>query len=239
MSGSRCDFAYDEAIGSDTLLVSFTSLGNVIGSPPKAGEFEWRHFLSGYRCHRAYLIDCFQHWYLGPVLGFSHSADATAERLLDLKRRLRARRLVFIGTSMGGFGALLIGAKARADHVIAVAPQTSVDRGFLTGIGDGRWEAKMTEIDNIAYADRDLRTVYDAQSGPERTQIFYDASCADDHQHVMNLAGLPGVAFEDVGFGGHACAYEMAKRGMLTRIVEAATASDTVKRRWPWQRNSA
>ncbi|MFB0490865.1 pimeloyl-ACP methyl ester carboxylesterase [Methylobacterium sp. OAE515] len=224
MLATRCDFALDEGGEGEDLVVGLTSLGNALGAPPKPDAFEWRYFLRSSRCHRLFLIDCFQHWYLGPILGFSHSVDQTAARIIETKARLGAQRLIFIGSSMGGFGTMLLGAITRADLAIAIAPQTSVDGAFLKSIGDRRWPQKTSEINNVGYPHADLRDLYQATGGPQRTHILYDAACSDDGQHADRLAAFSNVQVEDVGYGGHGCAYEMAKNGRMTQIVEAALA---------------
>ncbi|MBP1178475.1 hypothetical protein [Methylobacterium sp. PvR107] len=223
---TRCDYALDEGKTGEVICVGLTSLGDAIGSPPIPDAFEWRHFMRSYRCHRLYLIDCFQHWYRGPILGFSHSIDQTAAPFLETKKRLRARRLIFIGSSMAGFGAMVLGAKTGADLAIAIAPQTSVDAAFLGSIGDSRWPGKTFEVNNFGCAHRDLCDLYHSTGGPQRTHILYDASCPDDGLHAGRLAAFPNVEIEDVGYGGHGCAYEMAKNGRMTQMVDAAIASD-------------
>lgn len=61
-----------------------------------------------------------------------------ARSLSDLTKR--HRRTVFVGTSLGGFHALLFGTLVRADAVLAMNPVTSVLPDVLEAAGDSRMD---------------------------------------------------------------------------------------------------
>lgn len=219
----RTDFLLEPGVGS-TLLVALTSYGNGHGTPAPENGFEWRHFLSRHACHKAFLIDSQQHWFLGPICGFSSGLGETVARIRRHREELGATRTIVLGSSMGGFGALLIGGHIEADAAIAIAPQTCLEERWLTSISDFRWQPKTDEIKQISYRDLDILSQFGRGLFPKRSLVFFDSSCILDRHHALRLKNSPGLELFDLGYGGHNdCAYEMVKRGDLDRVLRTLT----------------
>lgn len=95
----------------------------------------------GRNVHQLFLRDLERRWYLSGLVGLGRGAAGAAAgvaRLLD-ERGLEPRRTVYVGDSMGGFGALLLGALGAADVVLAFVPQTFAAPQLLALHGDRRW----------------------------------------------------------------------------------------------------
>jgi hypothetical protein len=76
----------------------------------------------------AHLRDPQDAWFQRGVSTSLPTPEAVAEHLRALVRSLNPSRVVTVGSSMGGYGALLFAALLRADAALAFAPQTLLDR---------------------------------------------------------------------------------------------------------------
>ena len=168
-----------------------------------------------------FLIDAYQHWYNGSILGFSKDIAETVLHLREQIARSGADRVITIGSSMGGFGALLFGSLLGAEVAIAYAPQTCLDLDWLSSIKDERWVPKMKEVASIGYETTDIPALFRDNGSPSSTLIYYDGSEFLDDSHSGLLASAPGVMISDEGYGGHVIAYEMVKRGLVSqKLIE-------------------
>ena len=108
-------------------FVSFASMGE---GDPHGCHFEWRATLHDQLGISTVLIrDPQYQWYQSGIGGIG-DIPASVEYVRSLKRR--CEKLVTVGVSMGGFGALLFGILAEAPEIIALVPQTEIGR-------DPRW----------------------------------------------------------------------------------------------------
>lgn len=203
------------ALGSSELVISFTSYGT--HSIP-AGDFEWKNIVGSFAVHKIFMRDSFQHWYRSACLGFSPSLLHTIASIKAYIATHGITKVITIGSSMGGHGALLFGSLLHADHCISLAPQVNLHRDFLLPNGDLRWQAKMTEINMIGYDDLDLAEIV-KRSPPGETLVYFDAAVALDKIHAETLTGLPNIALIDAGIGEHEVAYALAKSGEITRML--------------------
>jgi pimeloyl-ACP methyl ester carboxylesterase len=208
-------FATDSRAKSDTLIVCLSSYG-ADGDPPTK-HFEWRGLLNGLpdQPHLLLLRDLCQHWYLGGLLNLSCSLRETAQMVRAIASRQGAQRIITFGSSMGGFGALLLGALVDADEAVAIAPQTNLTTSWRATHGDDRWQAKMEEINAIGYQPLDLKPVL-AESGM-RARIFLDGSEAVDVAHADHVRESAEII--DVGCGGHVCAGYMHESGLARQAL--------------------
>jgi hypothetical protein len=220
---ARVDVSVSPGTGS-TLLVSFSSYGDD-ERYPKAPSFEWEAALRNEVCHKAYVIDTFRHWYLGPVLGFSHSLHQTVERLTEIAKSLGATRIITQGASMGGFAALNVGGRIGAEVVFAYAPQTNLNLEWLDDIQDDRWPTEMRAVRDIGYEGCDLRATYNAGIRPRLSFIYYDPEIELDRAHAEWLAGGEGVQLMQEFGAGHGVAYKLVKSGTMHRHIRQALAS--------------
>lgn len=199
------------------LIVACTSYGGH-GAPPLPNAFEWRYVLQPFDCNALLLIDVFQHWYHGPILNFTAGLDDTVRKIENLRLECDAPRLIMVGSSMGGHGALLLGAMTAADFVLAFAPQVQMSAMALDAMGDSRWATKAAELNAIGYDHLDLADTFAVQA-PQHTAIFYDDAQRLDAIHAATLDGIAGVEVVARVDGGHEISYAMTKSGETTAIL--------------------
>lgn len=133
---------YEEHLvkGAETCFVSFASMGE---GDPNGCHFEWRAPLLSLGASVVLIRDPQYQWYQAGIGGIGDIATS-AEYVRGLKRQ--CDRLITIGVSMGGFGALLFGILAGADEIIALAPQTILG-------DDPRWVDNWPLIKSMPHPD--------------------------------------------------------------------------------------
>lgn len=120
----------DPVSRSDVLLVVFS------GHFPDAKQrgydppFEFMRFLGRHPLgvHTLFVRDMNQFWYLSGVEGVGDTVGEIAAFLQDEKEILGAQSLCVLGSSMGGYAALLFGHLLKADVALAFGPQIYLDR---------------------------------------------------------------------------------------------------------------
>lgn len=211
----RTDCLSLPSLHSRTLVIAFTSYGTH-GVP--ARSFEWVNTVSALGVHGLYFRDTFQHWFHAGCRGYSASLEHSVLLVEAYIASHSIEKVITIGSSMGGHGALLFGALLGVDHVIAFSPQVNMDHNWLLPHGDLRWQLKASEINHSAYDYLNLAELLHSRR-PKETSLFYDSAVGLDELHARTLQGLPGVELTDLRKGEHEVAYVMAKAGEVTRLL--------------------
>ena len=176
------------------LVIACSSLGIMQGKTHSAstGRYEFFKFLNGtfgQHVHTLYVSDPTQAWYLGGVEGLGSDPRSTVDGVQKLlaNHGLRPSRTLVVGSSMGGFAALLFGSLLKAS-VLAMVPQTFV--------GNDRWpDQRRNALDNYAHSPYlDLIDLYRSCS-PDNgavADIFYGTDPKDE-LHARRLSASPCV----------------------------------------------
>ncbi|MBV0913695.1 sialate O-acetylesterase [Anianabacter salinae] len=120
-------------------------------------------------------------------------------------------RLVTYGSSMGGFGALLFSGALRAERVIAIAPQVSIDRAVVPF--ENRWSRAAAEIGPFRHRLAD----HVARDGQKL--ILYDP-LSDDAKHVALMPKDRGIAHLRLPFAAHHVGEYLAETNALEMLVQ-------------------
>ncbi|MFD1330642.1 hypothetical protein ACFQ4O_01355 [Methylopila musalis] len=105
--------------GSSELIIVFSSVNS--------NGFSFYKSFDGNDASKIFLRDPFDQWYQKGINEQIGSVHALADRIKEIKNHLSAKRVVCVGSSMGGYAALLFGSLIRADAVFACSPQTVLD----------------------------------------------------------------------------------------------------------------
>jgi hypothetical protein len=106
---------------SDTLIVSFAGNAKKFGGIER---FEFVQFLEKYfgQINKHFYIDTCTNSYHNGILGISNNIDET---VCYLKNEIeKYKNIIFLGTSAGGYAAILFGSLLNITSVIAFIPQT-------------------------------------------------------------------------------------------------------------------
>lgn len=197
------------ATAANTLVVAFTGVSQGLGGIP----FEFHRSLSKLPTAALYIRDLAQAWYQGEP---SEIASLVAE-ILETKAIIGARRLVMIGNSMGGFGALLYGALCDADEVVAFAPQTAIAPDVTESLGDRRWLEYQQRI--ASYPFGDLAQIPEPQG---RVSLVYGADDLLDEAHVDHLAGAWPIFRLKIANANHNVSAVLRDSGELMALLASA-----------------
>jgi len=164
--------------GHGTLLVSFASGVNLHVS---GNVTDFKNSINDLECDIIYLSDSEFRWYLSVV-------DETTKYLNNKVGQYD--KVIFIGSSMGGFASLLFSALVRCDVSLNFSPQTSLkrlldnedDRFPKFTIGLEKYNTKFFEIkDWIRESDNCVR------------HIFYGESNKNDKWYVDEVKDIESV----------------------------------------------
>ena len=196
-----------ELCQSPVLAVAFTGVMHGLG----ALHFEFGRSLGEIRCATLLVRDIGLRWYqYGP--DDPSSADSVVARIRDTAKRVGASRIVCIGNSMGGFGALMYGSLLQADAVIAFGPQTAIDPAITAAMGDRRWRSYQDNISD--YPCGDIASL----AQPRNVTVCYGSHDSLDVAHVDRLKWpIHRVPIP----GGHNAIRELKQRGELLPILSS------------------
>ena len=112
---------------TNKLIVSFSGQGNGMGTLP---QFEFVNFLQKYfpDYEKHFYLDTHSVWYHKGIEGISTTISETVTYLY--KQIQNFTEVTFIGSSAGGYAAILFGSLLGIQTVIAFKPQTRLARGL-------------------------------------------------------------------------------------------------------------
>lgn len=203
---------------TDVVVIAFGGMKNSIaGLPP----FEFLSML-GDGAATVFVRDLDQVWYHCGVRGLSSNISETAAALRRLIADIGAPRVVTLGTSAGGFGAILFGALIEADSVIAFSPQTFLTHRLRLVHRERRWHRQLRDLHRLTRpADRvlDLRSVL--RRGQTPIAVHVGSQERLDGTHARHIASLPCVDLQWHP-AGHNVAKHLRDSGQLERVVRDA-----------------
>ena len=116
------DFLEVVRADSDEALLVFAHRG--------ARHFAFYKILSGFSANLIFVRDPTDGWYNGPIPTLGKNLDETVERIRHVIETLGVKRAATMGSSMGGYAAILFGCLLKADAALAFSPQTLLDPMF-------------------------------------------------------------------------------------------------------------
>jgi hypothetical protein len=120
------------------LIVSF---GGLAGQMGKIYPYEFLRYLSAEYSDAhdlLFYIDKAQCWYQKGIDGISTGIDDTVAYISSKMQGRDYEQVIFIGTSAGGYAAILFGSLCQATHVLAFIPQTTIAKPSHQKYGDLR-----------------------------------------------------------------------------------------------------
>ena len=135
--------------------------------------------------------------------------------------RLRPKKVLCVGTSSGGYAALIAGHHLRADFVHAFGPQTTIalDRDSIRTARHplNRWRMSMSR--RIDKKLLDLVPMLSHHNGKTRYFVHYGTGHEIDFRFASRIAGMPAVTTLGYPCDAHAIAIFLAKRKFLGHVL--------------------
>lgn len=202
---------------TEVLFLSFGGVRLGSGMPP----FEFTASLSARGVPGYFIKDFRQSWYHEGLLGLSDDIESTHRYLAGLVARHNCQRLVTLGSSAGGYAAILFGTLLGADRVAAFAPQAEVTRDVVKQFASYDSPPPAQFLDRAKSVPA-LRQFLRNQPKLPAIHVYYAADSRTDAEDAERLAGLDGVELIAVpDTANHSIAAELKKRGRLNGILEA------------------
>lgn len=161
---------------SDLIIVAFGGVGNNLDMPP----FEFFNVLLEVHATKVFVRDLDQCYYQAGLRGITSNVDTTATYLSDI---IANKYSVFVGHSMGGFGALLFGSLCKADKIVAFAPQVFVDKKTSDEYDVSKWR----EYREKAEAVGDSRYLNLLPIIPAMAEIYFGKDDPSDRKYINAL----------------------------------------------------
>lgn len=196
---------------SKDLLVVFSHLGR---RPPK---FAWFKVLQSIPINLLFVNCDGEEWYRGGIKGLGDGGiDSTLSAIKVIAASIHPKCDVFMaGGSMGGYGALLYGAKYGAKAVFASAAE------LILGLPGGK--STVLKRSQWSHIYPDLRVVADF---PVRRHVVYGAMHLLDTLSASLYSNAVNTSIYSVDGADHAVSDTLAKRNILTGAIERMIAGD-------------
>jgi hypothetical protein len=195
--------------GDKALFVAFTGIGHRLGAMQRE---EFVRVAQAGGEHSVLIVhDKTRSWYNEPSF---------ADKLQPIVAEWGARceKIVTIGNSMGGFGAIVFAGLLDADVAIAFSPQFSVSPTVLPK--ENRWNEFTSKIKEFIYESAGSYIV------PGCEYYLFQGDGGKDWNHVGSFPILSNVHQFVIRDGPHNIAAILKSRGFLSKIVSACTAGD-------------
>ncbi|HXS34976.1 MAG TPA: hypothetical protein VN758_14540 [Solirubrobacterales bacterium] len=213
------DLYEDLRPGSELLVVAFAGLAEEMGIP----AFEFMKLLSTLEVQCILVRDSRRIWYQRGVSGAGQSVDAVADHLAERIAALSPRRVTFIGSSAGGYAAILFSSIVPAHKVVAFAPQTFIDPDQRAAHGDTRWApatAALREAGGPEMRYADLLPLLERLPGDRPSiDVHYSNQSDLDILHAVRLAAVPGVELIPHPSPGHNVPAYLKRREHLPVLI--------------------
>ncbi|MGV6847739.1 MAG: alpha/beta fold hydrolase [Marinibacterium sp.] len=198
---------------TDTAVVAFTGIGHGMGAVQR-DEFVGTA-LGRDANHVISVIDRDRSWYSAPKI-----KRRIAGAIRDLRASLGLRRLICLGNSMGGFGALLFAERIGADTAIAFVPQYSMRADF----GERRWAEFRPQM-----VEDGLVTLGEALTGRTRAFVVFGGADSRDRLHCTRIRRNCIARVHVLAGTGHDVTLFLKKQGLLAPLIGAMVDGDQQK----------
>lgn len=126
-------FRYDFSQNSEYLIVGFGSVRMFVDRKDNKG-WEWDNTFNKrftkYKFNKLFVGDINNSWWQTSYKGLSgYGPLVLKDFLLEKIKESKATKTLFLGVSMGGYGAILFGCLTKATKVMAFSPQTMLSKG--------------------------------------------------------------------------------------------------------------
>lgn len=221
---------YSPSSSSDVLFVSFGSV-TLDESNHDIPPFAFKESLKGLNANVLFIRDVACAWYQAGLKGVSNKTMACIRHVKFTIKCTAPRKVVCIGGSMGGHGAILYGNLIGADEVHAFCPQIIIEEEPAIKLKDvllkyyranvypktddqphGR---KYLDLKRLLDEPQRAETVNHIYYGLKHKKDVYNANHVKDCHNVF-LHGYKGV--------GHMVASHLRQTGELKNIINGAIA---------------
>jgi pimeloyl-ACP methyl ester carboxylesterase len=203
---------------SESLVVAFGGMAHTRDMP----IFEFFHTASHMDTNAIFVRDLRHAWYHRGLPGIARNIDGIAAHLDGLIKSKPFKQVTFVGSSTGGYAAILFGFLLHADTVIAFVPKTFLSPWMRLLRFDVKTWAQMGALIWSRTAQKeyfDLRRVLQSRPADTEFHVHYSANARVDILHAERLRGVPNVHLHEHRDGGHKLVRKLRDTGKLKEIL--------------------
>lgn len=169
-----------------------------------------------------FLRDYQRRFFLLGVESLGADMDSTLASLRIRLAELGTRRLICIGSSAGGYGAMIYGLALGAERIVCLAAPTCMTEEFAREHGDTRGPMVRRKILEIPDPfGHDLRNRLVRAHVPQGVWMYFGAQSPIDRAHAEHLADLPDVVLKPLeNFDRHNLVVPLILRGELAACLK-------------------
>jgi hypothetical protein len=176
---------------TDTIHLFFTSWQQQWPQPLNPLGYDFLNTAIRYNLQAVCLRDPSNRWFHSGVRGLGRTIDAVRD---ELKRETEGyEHIVTVGSSMGGYGALLFGGLLDADVAVGIVPQIHVGSSAAAEIADARFAADYAAIDRESSTPQYCRLETLMRTSRTQSVIIIGDSDQDDSANAGLVQGQSGV----------------------------------------------
>jgi hypothetical protein len=204
--------------GDDRALIVFS--GFAAGLAPRRTLFNYMSMTQNCTYNKIFMRDPRQVWYHWGIEGQTTNIEGTAEYLTEAIARRGITKIATLGTSGGGYAALVFGWLLSADVVHAFSPQTILE--------DDHPRVQVLRQDaDVCLHYLDVKPLLADPNGRTRYHLYYCVTAERDRMQAERLRGLPDTHLHRFETGGHALAAVLAKDGTIEKILASMFTEET------------
>ena len=189
------------------LIVAFTGVSHRLGGL----DFEFYKSLRGIDCAPLFVRDSKVRWYQydRPIVA------GIASQIQGAALRVGARRIVCLGNSMGGFGALLFGSLCHAAAILAFVPQSGISPEVMSELDDPRFGPERAAIAEYPCGD-----LLNEARPTGHVVVCCGSGDIHDLRHAERIAAAWPCEKIVVPDCHHSAAQKLKERGELLPLIE-------------------
>lgn len=175
---------------------------------------------------RILLRDQYRVWYQHGIDRERPDFPSLVQYLSKEVADLNPQKVICLGTSSGGYAAILAGHQLKADYVHAFAPDTFLKiriRSCLAGLWKGRYQLPRWKLLLSKRARPelfDLAKVLRDHNGRTTYFVHHCSGHERDRVRTARISGMPGVVSIAYPCNTHSVAVFLGKKGFLPKILD-------------------
>ena len=211
--------AKDFSSASDCLLIAFGGLAGGLHIPP----FEFFNATRDFACKKLFVRDLQQCWYHRGTTPFQNNISSLRDELETLILESTATRIVAVGTSSGGYAALLFGLLLGMDEAHALSPKTYINPLVRVLTRDRVSKKQALKLLFTPGAEKkyfDLAKVLQSEKVATQLHLHYAKGFPPALKHSERLGHDPRVTLNAYDFDRHLLGKYLRDQGLLSPLLE-------------------
>jgi pimeloyl-ACP methyl ester carboxylesterase len=205
-----------------TVILAFSGHAQKLSLP----AFEFFQVADLLQYSRILCRDVHRVWYHMGLGRKTPDYPSSIARIRELLSELGGNTTIAVGTSAGGYAALIFGHFLRVDSVHAFSPNTCLESRHAYHVRGLKSPKKADDYQRLEAYRRSARELFDIakvlehHNGKTRYFVHYCSGSERDRIDAERVGGLPGVTVFAHPCSGHAVARHLARRRLLVDLLK-------------------